>query len=364
MTKHEWIKNEIAAWRSEGIINNVLAETLISRYKTEASKISWGAIIVGAFGALMIGLGIIALFAANWDSLNRPARAAVAVTPLIVCGLIGIIASFKNVKAMAFWEPLGILWCVSTVAAACLVAQTYQVGGSVPGLVLLVALLTLPIAWLTKSVAIMMFWPLFAIIWAAASEDIEGESWSLLVKSFALMAFSLPAFIAFLRRKPCRAALVAGLIVTGLLFSLGAAIMTLTVMPYRYKFWAYPEVSVMVFWGFSAIVLGLGAKFKLPTWPMIATIVISGAAMTTVSQGIWIFGLSVLIAVSIAWYGIGRIKLSYMNIGAALFLWLLLAKFFESEISFTTKGIVLICSGVALTLLNVAMTQFKKRRVK
>ena len=362
MTKQEWIKNEILTWQSEGIINNVLAETLIGRYKTEAPKVSWGAIIVGSFGALMIGLGIIALFAANWDSLNRPARAAVAVTPLIVCGLIGIIASFKNVKAMAFWEPLGILWCVSTVAAVCLVAQTYQVGGSVPGLVLLVALLTLPIAWLTKSVAIMMFWPLFAIIWAAASEDFEGESWSLLVKSFALMALSLPAFIAFLQRKPCRAALVAGLIVTGLLYSLGAAIMTLTVIPYTSC--VDPEVSVMVFWVLSAIVLGLGAKFKLPTWPMIATIVISGAAMTTVSQEIWISGLSVLIAVSIAWYGIWRIKLSYMNIGAALFLWLLLAKFFESKISFTIKGIVLICSGVALTLLNVAMTQFKKRRVK
>lgn len=362
MTKYEWIKNEIAAWQSEGIINNVLAETLIGRYKAVAPKISWGAIIVGAFGALMIGLGIIALFAANWDSLNRPARAVVAVTPLIVCALIGIIASFKNVKAMAFWEPLGILWCVSTVAAACLVAQTYQVGGSVPGLVLLVALLTLPIAWLTKSVAIMMFWPLFAIIWAVASEDFEGESWSLLVKSFALMALSLPAFIAFLRRKPCRAALVAGLIVTGLLYSLGAAIMTLNVVPFR--FWKDSEVSVMIFWALSAIVLGLGAKFKLPTWPMIATIVISGAAMTTVSQEIWIFGLSVLIAVSIAWYGIWRVKLSYMNIGAALFLWLLLAKFFESKISFTIKGIVLICSGVALTLLNVAMTQFKKRRVK
>lgn len=362
MTKKEWMKNEILTWQSEGIINKVLAETLIGRYKTEASKISWGAIIVGAFGALMIGLGIIALFAANWDSLNRPVRAAVAVTPLIVCGLIGIIASFKNVKAMTFWEPLGILWCVSTVAAACLVAQTYQVGGSVPGLVLLVALLTLPIVWLTKSVAIMMFWPLFAIIWAVASEDFEGESWSLLVKSFALMALSLPAFIAFLRRKPCRAALVAGLTVTGLLYSLGAAIMTSTVVPFR--FWKYPEASVMIFWVLSAIVLGLGAKFKLPTWPMIATIVISGAAMTTVSQEIWIFGLSILIAVSIAWYGIWRIKLSYMNIGVALFLWLLLAKFFESKISFTIKGIVLICSGVALTLLNVAMTQFKKRRVK
>jgi hypothetical protein len=120
----------------------------------------------------------------------------------------------------------------------------------------------------------------------------------------------------------------------------------------------------MIFWVLSAIVLGLGAKFKLPTWPMIATIVISGAAMTTVSQEIWIFGLSILIAVSIAWYGIWRVKLSYMNIGAALFLWLLLAKFFESKISFTIKGILLICSGVALTLLNVAMTQFKKRRVK
>jgi uncharacterized membrane protein len=54
MTKQEWIKNEIASWQSEGIINNVLAETLIGRYKTEASKVSCGAIIAGAEGEVVI----------------------------------------------------------------------------------------------------------------------------------------------------------------------------------------------------------------------------------------------------------------------------------------------------------------------
>ena len=144
MSHNEWLRREIGAWRDEGIVTEETAEALMKRYQPTERRFSWGVMIAGGFGALMIGLGVIALFAANWDCFGRPVRAAISLAPVVLCGIAALVASAKGWKSMALWEPLGILWCIATAAGTCLVAQTYQVGGSVPGLILFVALLMLP----------------------------------------------------------------------------------------------------------------------------------------------------------------------------------------------------------------------------
>ena len=82
MKKEEWIKGEIAKWRSEGVVDGTTADVLLERYRAAESRVGWGAIIAGSFGALLIGLGVIAIFAANWDYLGRAERAMVAIVPL------------------------------------------------------------------------------------------------------------------------------------------------------------------------------------------------------------------------------------------------------------------------------------------
>ena len=67
MTRNE---NEI---RREVAEIDLKIEELRNRRKALLSELgegclSWGTIIIGGFGALMIGLGVIALFAANWDA--------------------------------------------------------------------------------------------------------------------------------------------------------------------------------------------------------------------------------------------------------------------------------------------------------
>lgn len=360
MTKQEWMRNEIAGWRSEGVIGGELAETLLMRYPENESRRGRGALLAGMFGALLTGLGIIAIFAANWDSLNRGERAAAAIAPAVICGAIAIWAGMKRVKTMLTWEPLGILWSVSTGAGACLVAQTYQLGGSVPGLILLVALLTLPVVWITRSAAATAFWPAFAVYWAYASEEASGESWLLLVKSLGLAALSVPAYAAFLRGKPGRASLTAVQVVTGLIYTTGMASMTLLAAPVR--FWDVPEGIVGVFWAYSAVVFILGLRLRLGCWPTIAAINICGAAAATPFVNAGLYVVSVAGAAAAAWHGIARLRLSWMNTGTGLLLWLVLGKFFECDASFTVKGVVLICLGVALSALNGVIIRKKKRR--
>ena len=360
MDRKEWMRREIAGWRDEGLVDGRTAETLMTRYASAEERISWGVMLAGGFGALMIGLGIIALFAANWDCFGRPARAAISLAPVVLCGLVALVASARGWKAVSFWEPLGILWGISTAAATCLVAQTYQVGGSVPGLILFVSLLTLPIVWISRSVALMGAWPVLAIVWTFAQRDIHPSSFALGFEGLGLMALSLPAYMVFLRREPGKAALVTGQFVTGLVYSLGAAILLVCAWPLG---WCHSDATVLIFWGCAAVVAGAAAVFRLPVWPIVATLVASGAAMVTgVDRDSSLYVVSLVLALGVLASGVRKLKLSYANIGAALLLWLILAKFFASHLDFTVKGLVLILSGVAITVLNVVFIRLRKRR--
>lgn len=331
--------------------------------KLGEGRLSWGAIIAGAFGALMVGLGIIALFAANWDMFGREARAAIAVAPVVACGAVAIAASLRGVRARALWEPLGILWCVSVAAATCLVAQTYQVGGSVPGLVLLVALLMLPAIWTTRAVAPTVLWPILAIVWGGVSWDAGAcKSFALAAKGVALMALSLPAYVAFLRSRPPKSALVSAQIVSGLVYSAGLGILLCITLPLDWG-WHDGFLGIMIFWLCAALVAGIGRFFRLPAWGAVALVVVAVAAIPTpllrYNTG---FIISLVLMASVVVYGVRKMRLLFTNVGAATFLWLVLAKFFESEASFTVKGIVLIAAGLALTALNVVLIRLRKGR--
>ena len=331
--------------------------------KLGEGRLSWGAIIAGAFGALMVGLGIIALFAANWDMFGREARAAIAVAPVVACGAVAIAAALKGVSARALWEPLGILWCVSVAAATCLVAQTYQVGGSVPGLVLLVALLMLPAIWTTRAVAPTVLWPILAIVWGGVSWDAGAcKSFALAAKGVALMALSLPAYVAFLRSRPPKSALVSAQIVSGLVYSAGLGILLCITLPLDWG-WHDGFLGIMIFWLCAALVAGIGRFFRLPAWGAVALVVVAVAAIPTpllrYNTG---FIISLVLMASVVVYGVRKMRLLFTNVGAATFLWLVLAKFFESEASFTVKGIVLIAAGLALTALNVVLIRLRKGR--
>ena len=331
--------------------------------KLGEGRLSWGAIIAGAFGALMVGLGIIALFAANWDMFGREARAAIAVAPVVACGAVAIAAALKGVSARALWEPLGILWCVSVAAATCLVAQTYQVGGSVPGLVLLVALLMLPAIWTTRAVAPTVLWPILAIVWGGVSWDAGAcKSFALAAKGVALMALSLPAYVAFLRSRPPKSALVSAQIVSGLVYSAGLGILLCITLPLDWG-WHDGFLGIMIFWLCAALVAGIGRFFRLPAWGAVALVVVAVAAIPTpllrYNTG---FIISLVLMASVVVYGVRKMRLLFTNVGAATLLWLVLAKFFESEASFTVKGIVLIAAGLALTALNVVLIRLRKGR--
>lgn len=366
MSHQDWICKEIEKWQKEGIIDDSVATNLHTRYAANKSRISWGVIIAGAFGALLLGLGIIALFAANWDCFGRGARAIIAMTPLVVCGILAMIAAHKKMEGMSFWEPLGIFWTIATCAATCLVAQTYQLSGSLSSLILLCAVLTLPIVWVTHSVTMMGLWPLWAVVWTFSILEDIGDMPFLWVKSALFIVISIPAYIAFLRRKKSNGVFVTGQLIAGLVYTCGVSAMTVALIP-NPPHNIVLDVGICIFWFYSAVVFFVGQHYKLPIWPMLGTIVAACAALPSVfsdSNFSVAFSLSIILAIAIIVFGIRKMKLSYTNIGAILLLWLLLAKFFESDVSFTIKGLVFICAGTLLIAANVSLAKMSNRSIE
>ena len=176
------------------------------------------------------------------------------------------------------------------------------------------------------------------------------------------LAPSLPAYVAFLRSRPPKSALVSAQIVSGLVYSAGLGILLCITLPLDWG-WHGGFLGIMIFWLCAALVAGIGRFFRLPAWGAVSLVVVAVAAIPTpllrYNTG---FIISLVLMASVVVYGVRKMRLLFTNVGAATFLWLVLAKFFGSEASFTVKGIVLIAAGLALTALNVVLIRLRKGR--
>lgn len=363
MKKEAWLRKEIDSWRSDGLIDDVAANAILSRYPESTTKLGIAVILAGSFGAILIGLGIIAVFASNWSGFTNLERALIASTPIILCGAACIFACMRKWKTMAFWEPAGILWFISAIAGTCLVAQTYNLGGSVPDLVLLLAVMTWPIPLTTGSSGAMSLWLALPFVWLGCRLDIMGfneNKLHALGTTLLLLLASAPAYVAFIRRKFPPFALYIGSLTTALAYSAGVAASILLCA----EDLQFEDSSVFVFWGCSAVLTGIAAAFKLPHWPTIALNVAIFCALFTPIRGFSIFPAYVsalLLAVGTIARGIAKSRLALLNKGSLLLFWLILFKFFASRMDFALKGLILILCGALLAAMNIWLVRARRK---
>ncbi|MFX0209510.1 MAG: DUF2157 domain-containing protein, partial [Candidatus Hodarchaeota archaeon] len=72
MTKYlRWLTKELELWCEDGIISKDQAEAIMGRYPDIPPAHAWGRIIFFSLGAILVGLGVILLFAYNWRGLDK-----------------------------------------------------------------------------------------------------------------------------------------------------------------------------------------------------------------------------------------------------------------------------------------------------
>ncbi|ASK33528.1 hypothetical protein CEK62_03550 [Alcanivorax sp. N3-2A] len=188
------IRREARQWLAEGLIDETQASRILARYGASLDQpdpASVASRVLTTVAVLFVGLAILLLVSANWDTLPRLLRFA---------GLFLVTGALNGIGVVRYLRHgLGALWLflggISFGASIMLVGQMYQLGEHFPNGVLLWMIGLLPVALVTgqRSMALLllaltMIWtvmeghftppwlaPLFLVpVWLAARRHRSG----------------------------------------------------------------------------------------------------------------------------------------------------------------------------------------------
>ena len=156
----ERIQREIEVWRSEGIISSDVAVTLASRYGDSEedgrpfalNRLS-AAIVI--FGAILVGLGVIAILAANWDAISDTAKIGVMVLATTTAYVAGWLLAYRFESPRTGIAVI-LLGAIIYGASIHLIAQAFNVEVNHPLLMSAWFFGVVPIAYITRSAAILV----------------------------------------------------------------------------------------------------------------------------------------------------------------------------------------------------------------
>ncbi|MGN0826597.1 MAG: DUF2157 domain-containing protein [Kiritimatiellia bacterium] len=365
MAKSDLIRKEILLWEREHLIDPGLTKKLLERYPERTPIQGLGAAIALAFGTVLCCLGGVTLVAVNWDCFGRTQRAVLAVLPTLACGFLALWGVCRNWRATRLWEALGLGWVGATVIGTGLVAQTYQMGGSVPMLVLLTGILSYPIVWVTRSTLAALAWSVFPLVWLCSIRASEG-GWFVppgLTPGLVLSAFAVSAGAMVWRLRRLKDGALRGFagVCSGLVYGISLPILVIGSIG---KEGFEPQGILLTIWVCEGLLFGAGMTWGIRSWRTAGMCLAWVASLPTPFGEVvgWrLLPLAILFALGLLWIGIVRRRLGLLNGGLILLLYLLLVRFFTLDCSLAAKGFAALAAGLLLIVGNVVFQQFQRK---
>lgn len=116
--------------------------------EVEQNKISS---VFGILGAILVGLGIILVFAHNWDTLSQTTKITLSFLPLVIGQLLCGYSLLKKSESTAWRETTSVFLFFSIGASISLIAQVYNIPGAIDSFLLTWMLLSIPLVYLLKT---------------------------------------------------------------------------------------------------------------------------------------------------------------------------------------------------------------------
>ncbi|MGQ2983544.1 DUF2157 domain-containing protein [Flavobacterium sp.] len=160
------ILKELPELVANDVITSDTAQDIESYYASKALPQGSSLLtIFGVIGAVLTGLGIILIFAHNWDTFSRSIKTMLALLPLVV--FQGLVAFTIITKKDARWkEPAGVLLFFAVGASIALVAQIYNIPGNLAGYLFTWIVLCLPLVYILRSNALALLHIVFTTWYA------------------------------------------------------------------------------------------------------------------------------------------------------------------------------------------------------
>ena len=183
------LPREVQRWQAQGLITFDQGHAILNGYHfPEAVPDSRNRVVtvLVILGAVLLGLGVILFFAANWQAFPKGFKLG-----LMLVGVPAIYGIGYWLRYHRNYQRVGtaiiLLGAISFGAAVHLVAQTYNIPVNSPNLVLYWFLGVLPLAYLIRSESITVL----ALALGLAAVGFRGQEWLLDWEYIPFRAFSL-----------------------------------------------------------------------------------------------------------------------------------------------------------------------------
>lgn len=176
----------------ELVENNIISAetaTAIERYYAGHKQGGNQFMIYGSLGGVLVGLGIILIFAHNWDDFSRTAKTLLALFPLVLFQGFTLFTIVTQ-KARIWKEISSTLLFFSVGAALSLISQIYNMPGEESSFILTWVLLCTPLMYIVRSDMPALLHLVFSTIYAVTAGYFEPASpWMYLVLTAAFLPF-------------------------------------------------------------------------------------------------------------------------------------------------------------------------------
>ena len=162
-----WLLTEMDRWVADGVISAEQAGRLRSRYPNFAEGTPWGLLVFASAGATIIGLGVILLFAYNWDDIPKFGKLALIFLAVLGAHGGGIFLYRQGGWQRKLGDAFMLLGSMFYGAAIWLIAQIYHIDEHYPNGFLIWALGALALAWAIESIPQALLAAILFTIWGS-----------------------------------------------------------------------------------------------------------------------------------------------------------------------------------------------------
>jgi len=188
--------SEIDLWVGEGIIEPQQGQAIKKRYPAPAEGPAWGRIIFFSIGAILFGLGVILLFAYNWQRMHKFVKLAVIFMAIIGAHGAGFWLRRQNSPHQATGEGLHLLGTMLFGAGIWLIAHVYHIEEHYPNAFLIWGFGALAMAWSLPSMTHGILAVILFVLWNCFEAfDFKNPH---LISPFLILGGIMP--LAWLRR--------------------------------------------------------------------------------------------------------------------------------------------------------------------
>jgi len=160
-----WLATQLDEWVAGGLISAHQANAIRARYPHMEQGTPWGLIIFAGLGAVIVGLGIILLFAYNWHDMSKAMKLAVIIGSLCAAHTAGIALLRRGGWLRGLGQSFCLLGCMLFGAGIFLIAQIYHIHERYPHAFLIWGLGALAMAWVIPSAIHGMLAAVLLTIW-------------------------------------------------------------------------------------------------------------------------------------------------------------------------------------------------------